>query len=455
MNRMATNEPVDEPLSSTTDSNVGRRSFLQTAGAAAALAAMGTAEASTQSPATDPTAMMTEGSSGNETSYGSFKVGPKKLVIGGRLIVGTDGFDTIEEAWKKADSGDTVYVHSSYDAKSAGEEFPIRLDCRDKEVMLTGGHPSGSVIDASHTDQNVIELVGAGHSDYRNNPVVQNLKIVGGNVGLKIFGAPFSSYKDLVFYRTGSHAVEVCKYDVDGTTYGTFGTSFTNCQAWGCGGNGFHLNGDASPHGTSFAYCKATACGGHGYRLRGTLVKLVGCDTQLNYGWGVVARGGYNTLLTGVYVEGNARGAQNDSAPSEIYVRGTDGFTVENCYFHGIYPRGAEHDFDRVQRGMTIHETDRVTVRNCTVRRYGSGFVAFYDCMDADIHRSSHVIRETQLFGGGTGDRTRSAGVILPQDLSAVDGTFEGDRGYHVGSDREGFAVWRNGTWYLAETTTL
>lgn len=452
---MEPNGPADEPVDPGANDQLGRRTFLQSAGAAAALAAVGGAEASsTTSETTDSTATMTESTGSGDSSYGSLKVGKKELSIGGRLIVGKDGYDTIDAAWKKADSGDTVYVHSTYDAKSAGEEFPIRLDFRDKEVMLTGGHPSGSVIDASHTDRNVIEVVGAGHSDYRNNPVVQNLKIVGGNVGLKIFGAPSSSYENLVFHQTGSHAVEVCKYDADGTVYGTFGTSFTNCQAWGCAGNGFHLNTDASPHGTMFAYCKATACGGHGFRLAGSSVKILGGGTQLNYGWGIVARGGFNSLVQGVYIEGNARGSDH-GMPTEVYVRNADGISFEHCYFHGIYPRGADHDFDRVQRGITAHDTAGLRTRACTVRRYGEGFLALYGCTDAEIHRGSQVLREAQLFGGGTGTRTRSNGVILPQDLSSVDGAFDGDRGYHVGSDTEGQAVWRNGQWRVADTTAL
>lgn len=455
---MAPNDTPDDSLETDPRADVGRRTFLKTAGAsAAAMAAMGTGEASrprSEASTTEATETVTREASASGAGYESFEIGRKRLVIGGRLVVGEDGFDTIEEAWAAAESGDTVYVHSSYDAESAGEEFPIRLDFREKEVTLTGGHPSGSVIDASHTDQNVVEVVGAGSGDYTNNPVVKDLKLVGGNVGLKVFGAPFSSYENLVFDGTGSHGVEICKYDADGTVYGTFGTTFTNCQAWGCAGNGFHLNTDAAPHGTTFAYCKATACGGKGYRLRGTSVKVIGGGTQLNYGWGIAARGGFNTLVQGVYIEGNARGSDH-SMPTEVYVRGADGITFEHCYFHGIYPRGAEHDFDRVQRGITAHDTAGVTTRSCTVRRYGEGYLAFYGCTDAEVHCASHVVRETDLFGGGIGIRTRSNGVILPQDLSSVAGAYDGDRGYHLGSDREGFAVWRGGQWHLAETTTL
>lgn len=437
------------------DSNIGRRSFLQTAGGVAAMAALGPGDASeTTSAGRYSMTNMPESGDGSDSTDGSFQVGNDLLAIGGRHVVGEDAYPTIEAAWKAANSGDTVYVHSSYDAKSVGEQFPVRLDFREKEVMLTGGHPSGSVIDASHTDENVVEVYGAGPSDYQNNPVVRNLQIVGGNVGLKIFGAPFSSYENLVFHETGSHGVEVCKYDVDGTSYGTFGTTFSDCQAWGCGEDGFHLNTDAAPHGTTFFCCKATACGGNGFRLRGANVKIVSGGTQLNYGWGIVARGGFNNFVQGVYIEGNARGS-DISMPTEVYVRNADGITFENCYFHGIYPRGAEHDFDRVQRGITAHDTECLTTQSCTARRYGEGYLAFFGCSDAEVHCASHVVRETQLFGGGTGTRARSNGVILPQDLSSVDGAYEGDRGYHVGSESEGMAVWRNGQWHVSETTSL
>lgn len=428
--------------------------MLRVAGVAAAAALVGDGQRDDHSPAVAPDAAAQP--STGQSARPTLTLSPD-LHLGGRRVVGgpgAGGYDTIRAAWEAANSGDSIYIHSTYDAQAAGEEFPIRLDFREKEVMLTGGHPSGSVIDASHVDRNVIEVVGEGHGDYRNDPVVQNLKVVGGNVGLTIVGAPFSSYQNLVFNRTASHAVEVRKYDADGTTYGTFGTTFYNCQAWGCGGTGFYLSGDSAPHGTTFLCCTATACGDVGFRLRGASTKMIGGVSQLNRGWGIEVRGGYNALVQGVYIEGNARGPEH-SMPTECYVRDADGLSVEHCYFHGIYPRSAEHDFARVQRGITAHDTVGLTTRACTVRRYERGYLALYNCTDVDVHRTSHVLQEAELFGGGVGTRTRSDGVILPVDLSTVEGAFDGDMGYHLGSEREGLAVWRDGRWHLVETTTL
>lgn len=375
---------------------------------------------------------------------------------GGRLVVGADGYPTIRDAWAAADSGDTVYVHSSYDAREAGEPFPVRLDYRRKEVALVGGHPSGSVVDAGGTDENVIEVYGAGYDDYRNNPLVANLRIVGGRVGLRVAGAPFSSYRNLVFHRTGDHGVVVDEYESDGNAYGTWGATLYNCQAWNCGGDGFRLNSAASPHGTTLYACKATNNDGVGFRLRGTGTKLLGGDAQLNRDWGIEARTWKAILVAGAYVEGNARDRDH---PVEAYARGCQGLTVRDCYFHGINPRGADHGHDRVQRAVNVHETERLAVRDNVFRRYGEGALALYDCTDADVYEGSNLALETATWAqpptayGNT--RTRSHGVVYPQDLSSVDGAFEGDRGYHVGEDREGPAVWRDGRWHVAATTPL
>lgn len=436
---------------SPTDTHVGdvdRRSFLKAAAAATALpATSGFSSAATSSQSTSM--------ANTTTSTDPVAIGSNEIILGGKLVVGEPGFPTIADAWTAAADGDVIYIHSSYDAQAAGESFPVRLDFRDKEVMLTGGHPSGSVIDASHTSENVLEVVGAGHDDYQCNPVVQNLRIVGGNVGLKVMGAPYSAYQNLVLSETGSHGIEVCTYAAsDGTDYGCFGCTFSNCQAWGTGGNGFHLNADAAPHATAFENCHATACQGIGFRLRGAATKLTGGVCQLNHDWGVEVRGGMDVVIEGAYIEGNARGR---SFPIEIYMRGSEGASVRDCYFHGINPRGASHDYQWVQRAVNAHTCDSLTVDDCTIRRYGDGAVALFDSMDVDVHAPSHSLSETTLFATepSAADRTRSDGVILPGDLSGVTGQHEGDRGYHVGTNSEGFAQWHDGAWRVAETTTL
>lgn len=356
---------------------------------------------------------------------------------------------TIQGAWDAASSGDQVYVHSSYDAQSGGESFPIELDYLDKEVHVRGGHPSGSVIDAGDTDANVLEIKGTGAQDYQNSPVVSNLTLKGGSVGLRILGAPFSSYQNLLFHQTGSHGIELCEREINGSKYGTFGSLLINCQAWNCGGNGFHLNTSAAPHGTTFTQCKATACTGMGFRLAGACVSVLGGGTQLNYGFGIRANSTMALDIESVYIEGNSRRTEAD-APTEVYLSSTDGTHIEDCYFHGINPRGANHDFKRVQRGISAHDSPGLTVSDCVVRRYGQGFLSLFGCADAEVAPSSHTLMETGLWAVEPDytARIRSNGVILPCDLSQVTGTFDGDAGLYLKDD--GSIVpkwWHNGAW--------
>jgi hypothetical protein len=390
----------------------------------------------------------------------TFEFGGDRLILGGTRVVGANGYTTIREAWDDASSGDTVYVHSSYDAKAAGETFPIELNYEEKEVLLTGGHPSGSVIDASHTDANVIEVLGRGMNDYRNNPLVENLKIVGGNVGLRIRAAPYSSYRNLVFYKNGSHGASIEAYtDPDsGREKGTWGATFNDCQAWSCGGNGFHTQQAALPHGTTFASCKATWNGGIGFNLRGYTNKVVNGTAQLNDSYGIKAKSGMCNLIQGVYVEGNSRAGDY---PVEIYAKNADGLAITNCYFNGINPGPTAHEYDHVRRGVNVHDTRKLSVRDCVGRNYGDSLIALFSCIDPDLHAASHYVFDVDggLFPDDITDhgnvRPRSGGSILPMALSGVEGQFEGDTGYHVGPEREGPAVWRDGDWHVTETKTV
>lgn len=433
---------------SSSKTSSSRRTFLQGLGvaglASAALVGSGTASAA-------PT---------QEDNPEMFEFGGDGLILGGKRIVGADGYDTITQAWDDSESGDTVYVHSSYDAEAVGEPFPIELDYNEKEVMLTGGHPSGSVIDATHTNQNVIEVLGRGMNDYRNNPLVQNLKIVGGNIGLRIRAAPYSSYQNLVFFKNGSHGVNIEGYtDPDsGRDKGTWGALFDNCQAWSGNGDGFRTEHDALPHGTTFSNCKSTWNSGVGFRLRGYTNKVIGGTAQLNDSYGIKAKSGMSCLIQGAYIEGNSR---TGSYPVEIYAKNADGLSINNCYFNGINPGPTEHDYEHVLRGVNVHDTRKLSVRDCVARNYDNGFIALFGCIDPDVHASSHYVFDVAngLFGTEITDhgnvRPRSDGHLVPDDLSNVEGQFEGDRGYHVGRDTEGPAVWRDGEWHVTDTTTV
>ena len=374
------------------------------------------------------------------------------MSLGGRLIVGEGGFSTITSAWDAAADGDTIYVHSSYDAQAAGEQFPIVLDYEQKEVTLTGGHPSGSVIDAGDTDENVIEVLGRGHNDYRNNPMVQNLKIIGGDIGLRIRAAPYSSYKDLVIWQTGSHAVSVEGYtDETGARKGSFGITFRNVMAWNCGENGFNLETDANTHSTSFFGCHAEFNGDFGVQMRGYSTRFYGGTIQNNGGYGVDARSGCGQVLHGVYFEGT--GTREDT-PLEVFVTGSSpGFSVETCYFQGHYARDFENGRENGYAAVAFNGSPHGAVKNCTYRNYESSFLLAIDTADLDVHQPSHCpLDETVFLETNDAERTRSNGTIQETDLRTVEGTYRGDVAIHNG---DGEALWGLCLWDGAEWVSV
>ncbi|EJN57247.1 hypothetical protein HSB1_46330 [Halogranum salarium B-1] len=427
------------------NNKMSRRQFVEATGAAAVVGSTGgVASAATRRERVEGDAV--KALDGSATSQ---SVEPSVSSLGGRLIVGEGGYQTIADAWAAADDGDVVFVHSSYDAQTAGEEFPIVLDYEEKEVTLTGGHRSGSVIDAGDTDENVVEVLGRGQNDYRNSPAVENLKIVGGNVGLRIRAAPYSSYKDLVFWQTKSDGVAVEGYtDDDGAYKGSFGITFRNVVSWNCGGHGFRLDTDARPHSTSFFGCHAAFNHGYGVMLRGFSSRFYGGTIQNNGSYGVDARNGSGQLLSAVYFEGNGT---REPSPIDVYATGTAaGLTIDTCYFQGNFARGFDNGLEREYAAIALDGTLNTTVENCTYRNYDSSFILAESTTDLDLHRPSHCALDSTVFFEGLSDeRTRSNGTIQERDLRVTEGAYSGDVGIHDGTGDcpWGLCLWNGVDW--------
>jgi hypothetical protein len=397
----------------------------------------------------------------------AFAIDPDEMNLGGRRIVtGPDnfGYDTISEAWEAAVAGDIIYVHGSYDAQAAGEPFPIQLNNEVKEVSLVGGHPSGSVIDARHTDENVIEVLGRAQNDFRNKCHVQGLKIRGGNVGLRIQAAPYSVYRDLVIFQTDSHGVEVNGYtDPTGAYKGSYGISFFNCIAWSCRGAGFKLHPSAVPHSTSFYGCHALfnglydqQSGQPGVQLRGYASRWHGGTVQNNGGFGIDARSGSAQSVHATYFEGN--GMVQDY-PHDVFTDGSSpGFSLSSCYFQGHYARDAPNGREDAMRAIALAGTPSAKVANCVYRNYTDSFIHVRDARDVDLHVPSHVaLDETPFMSlADSNERVRSDGMIIPTDLreTGMEGKFRGDVGVHDGSGSQPFgpAIWNGDAWLSVMT---
>lgn len=427
---------------------LARREVLGATGAAALAAWAGCQQVSPQS--TDGDAP--PGSHRAEEESTTLELEPA-LDLGGRLIVAAPdeiGYDTVAAAYEAAADGDVVYVHGSYDAQAAGEPFPIVLDYTEKEVVLAGGHPSGSVVDASHTSENAVEVLGKGHADYRNNALVQHLKIVGGDVGLRIRGAPYASFKDLVVYRAATDGVSVEPYtDAGGDLHGSFGITFRNVMAWRCGECGFCLESGAHPHSTTFYGCDALfngfESGRPGVQLRGYSSRWMNGTVQNNGGYGIDARAGPSQAVTEVYFEGNGMAAES---PHDVFVGDSaPGFTLQGSYFQGGYYREAPNGRSRAARGVAVAGAEGTELAACTYTNYDDAFAHLRQTRDADVHVPSHTALDgTRFQHSWNNTRLRSDGTVLPTDLRGRDppGRFAGDSGVHDGS---GDAPWGPATW--------
>lgn len=388
----------------------------------------------------------------------SLEMGAGQLNLGGRLVVGSAGYDTIAAAWDDADDGDVVYVHSSYDAEAAGEKFPIVFDYREKEVALTGGHQSGSEINAEHVpDRNVIEVYGKGPGDYRNTPTIQNLKITGGNVGLLIAGAPNAAFSNLKLFKTQSHGVHITTTsEVD---RGSFGNRFYNCEAWSCGGSGFRTDAEASPHGTTFIRCNATWNGWNGNHpgvvLRGYSSVWTSGTIQGNSSYGLYMLDDGAMVVRDTYFESNGHESNH---PTQLRLKNTMGATIESCYFQGLLFSGSslmndKKDHDNVFRGITLQDARTTDLRNCSFWNHRDGLVALQGahCRDNDINKASHhaIADRDDLVVHDNGDRTRSGGTVCETDLREVEGKHRCDTGIHDGSGKGswGPAMWNGSGW--------
>lgn len=448
--------------------DVGRREVLAAAGAASAPALAGCGElldpdgeSNDRRSNRDGRGRGSRGAPGARDSS-TLAIDPE-LDLGGRLVVGGPdalGYDTIGGAFAAAEDGDVVFVHGAYDAEDAGEDFPIVLDYTEKQVVLSGGHPSGSEIDARHTDENVVEVVGRGHADYRNNALVQHLKIVGGATGLRIQAAPYSSYKDIVLHGCRDDGVRVERYtDPDGNRKNSFGITFRNLMAWRCGGAGFRLEQYAAPHSTTFYGCEALfnglETGAPGVQLRGTSTRWMNGTIQNNGGFGVDARAGTSQMLNGVYFEGN--GMAQDRPHGVFVDEDSGGFVLTGSYFNGAYYREPPNGLHQADRAIVVVGAPGVELARCTYRNYSDAFLHVRETRDADVHVPSHTAFDgTEFHDSEDNERLRSDGTILPTDVrrGSVEGRFEGDVAIHDGSGAApfGHALWNGRNWISGVT---
>ena len=376
----------------------------------------------------------------------------RELPYDGRQIVCENGYQTIQDAWNAASDGDMVVVTGEYDPSE--EDFPIVFDYREKEVSISGNH-SRTEIDASHQNEHILEVIGVGVGDFRNVPLIQNLKLVGGRNAVRARGAPNAKFYNLVAFLQDGHGFVVDHYDGRGAQ----GTRFVNCQAWTCGGSGWHFTHDAQAHGSLLFGCNATWNGYNGtlpgMTIRGFSTRVLASTIQVNSGTGIVADFGGSITVKDCYMEANGREADH---AVNVRFEGVSGGVIESNYLNAATYGSSGRQTNARNRsalhvGVELHNTYRCQFRaNVLGRRlYQDGVVAITgsSSLDNDVYESTH--HYTGRSGGmpnfwarDRGTRTRSHGIIRPGSLSGVEGMYEGDRAIDANGT---LRVWMNGSW--------
>lgn len=323
--------------------------------------------------------------------------------------------DSILGIWE--DGFDVVGVAPTYDP--AADDYPLEID-------VPEGRPSPTISGAGMTGVELgggIRVKGNGPEGYGEAPVIEGFTVREGDFAVELIEAPFATVRDVASIRASGDAFRISS-GPDG--YGTFGVVFQTCAAWNGGGIGFRAQADASPHGTKLVDCLSTANRGMGAQLRGVNWELRGGSLQLNYGPGLEIRGGQEGSILGTYIEGNNRRDDGEgSVPIEVFCKNHPGLTVFDARFHGINPRTVEHDFDRVERALNVHDSPHLSVAKCSFLRYGDAALALFNCEFADVDAYSHFQYEAELLssaGMGPADpKLLSGGIPLAKAQEFVE----------------------------------
>lgn len=286
--------------------------------------------------------------------------------------------DTFDEGF------DRVIVGVDYDPSV--ESFPLDFDLTDRSLSLRGAGMNTTRFPGA------IRVTGDGSDQYTRPATLSGFSVDAGSPGIELTQAPYTRLADILLDTPDGSGFRIAPADSGQHTYGC---QLWNVQAWNCGGAGFELERAAGPHGTTFVGCQAAANRGFGYQVRGANVTFHASGAQLNYNNGFEIRGTTQTVIgDSCYVEGNSR---NNDTPVEIYGKNIRGLTVQNNYFHGINPRGANHDHKWVQRALNIHDSEVIRFRDCTNRRYGDAAAAFFNCENVTMAPDTHILDECTL----------------------------------------------------------
>lgn len=348
-------------------------------------------------------------------------------------------------------SGDYASVQAAHDGETAtdiwilpdysesNDTFPIEVT---KEHVFRGVGGNRAEIDLGTTAAAGFE-VSLGTNEFPGAKF-KNVEIINGDTAIDIVDSRFTRIEDCRFESQASDAMKVRE---GASTVSPISTRIQNTQFEDAGGHG--LNAGTDTHGLFCLDCTFEQNTGKGVDLNtGTNIGFYDCTFQLNGNWGVDFGDTVLVTVQKCYVENNDGG--NDLR--DISLGACDNAIVKNTYFVGLGSN--EHGI--------IKPTPRAgsgEIRGCVFNDYTSTGINLLDGTDVDVYKESHRLLNTTtgvLTDGGT--RTRSYGVIVPQNLSGVTGQRTGDRGIDDGTNTaagDTLCVWNGSAWEPSDNVVV
>lgn len=342
---------------------------------------------------------------------------------------------SIQDALTAAGSTGMVFIEENYD--EGADTFPVTID---KAVNIRMASRS----EINNPSTNTTFVVDHGGSNEYPGAKFHNVNIRNGGIGVDVQNARYVSFRDCKVESGGDHGVVIGER-ADKTN--AIDCEFYNCMFEDCAGAGINLG--PSSNGTLLVGTTCEQNGGVGLDTdTGVSIGAFRSSFQENDSYGVSFDNSDLSFLYGCYCENNSA-----NVSAEIEINNAYSATIDSCYFQG---------FNNNTRAIVSSTNGgQAFVRNCLARNYTGEFILVNEGTDWDVYRQSHRLDSVPAFIDDFGTRTRSFGTIIPQDLSAVNGRYDGDEALSDGSNttsgRPEHAVWdaANSVWFTMGGDTI
>lgn len=373
---------------------------------------------------------------------------------------GSAQYTSIQQAHDDLGETGTVVVTSTYDKADSNDPPTIEIT---KPISLLGTGRTGSTIAADQDAPLVDFALGSGDL-LADVAVVRNLTFQGGSDGLVLSGEEYAYVANCTFSWNDGDGLVLRAIEGDGT----WGTIVRDCMAYGNGGHGILCMNSAKPHGVVFDGVSSQDNHESGIRIRdggSASVTISNSVLQHNVGYGLRHDAGIATSIETTYFEGN--GWDHPDLPDselldakfDVRLEDMHEVAIDSCYF-----QGNARNRDSTPKAIQIRNGGTHTIRNCHWNSYSGSIVRILgDATDVNADRSTCGTNGTEdrfWLDQSDGARIRNDGVVVRQDLSAVDGAFDGDRGLDDGSNTAGsgqLCVWNDadGQWVAPDGTAI